>query len=436
MERKSIGAFIAALRKASGMTQKELADKLNISDKSVSRWEREESAPDLTLIPILADIFGVTSDELLRGERRHNNVDSAASEFSGKDGGVGADKGGRTERQLKALLDRTRSRFRERSLISAGIGVAGIFAAMIANFGFLRAYIGFFTACVFYAAALICETVFVLRALGSIEGGDFDSDSVNTCRAGILRDAKFSAAVTVCLFFATLPLIYLPGDTYAGLSTGAWLMHGLVCAAAGVVLCLIASEVITGIMLRRGYLELPEAQLRVREKNQRLKKKTATAVLAAVAALAAAQTVFNLVVSPQKLADGKTFDNFEDFREYIETSADAWSGGGRNEVSVEIGVVIGSGEPDYGPDDKGEYYREYIYDADGNAIFSFRHLNRLVTYMETSPSGLPIVTYTEPELYYAGMTIDMINTAFVILYFVSAVSGTVFYLVKRKRIAG
>ena len=70
MERKTIGGLIAALRKASGMTQKDLAEKLNVSDKSVSRWERDDGAPDLSLIPVIAEIFGVTCDELLRGERK------------------------------------------------------------------------------------------------------------------------------------------------------------------------------------------------------------------------------------------------------------------------------------------------------------------------------------------------------------------------------
>ena len=41
MEKKTIGGFIAALRKANGMTQKDLAERLNVSDKTVSRWERE-----------------------------------------------------------------------------------------------------------------------------------------------------------------------------------------------------------------------------------------------------------------------------------------------------------------------------------------------------------------------------------------------------------
>ena len=70
MERKSIGTLIAALRRANGLTQKQLADRLGVSDKAVSRWERDESLPDLTLLPVIADLFHITVDELLRGERR------------------------------------------------------------------------------------------------------------------------------------------------------------------------------------------------------------------------------------------------------------------------------------------------------------------------------------------------------------------------------
>ena len=80
MEKRTIGGFIAALRKANGMTQKELADRLNVSDKTVSRWERNDGAPDLAVIPIIAEIFGLTCDELLRGERKSPTERAEASE--------------------------------------------------------------------------------------------------------------------------------------------------------------------------------------------------------------------------------------------------------------------------------------------------------------------------------------------------------------------
>lgn len=70
MERATLGQFIAALRKDAGMTQKQLAEILNVSDKTISHWERDESSPDLSMIPIIAQVFGVTCDELLGGERR------------------------------------------------------------------------------------------------------------------------------------------------------------------------------------------------------------------------------------------------------------------------------------------------------------------------------------------------------------------------------
>lgn len=53
------------LRTKAGMTQLELAEKLNYSDKSVSKWERAESIPDVTVVKAIADIFGVTVDYLI-----------------------------------------------------------------------------------------------------------------------------------------------------------------------------------------------------------------------------------------------------------------------------------------------------------------------------------------------------------------------------------
>ena len=74
MEAKSIGKFIATLRKANGYTQAQLAEQLGVSNKTISNWENEISYPDLSLIPVIADLFNVTSDELLRGAKNNNNV--------------------------------------------------------------------------------------------------------------------------------------------------------------------------------------------------------------------------------------------------------------------------------------------------------------------------------------------------------------------------
>jgi len=70
MDAKSIGSAIARLRKKAGLTQAELATKLNISDKAVSRWENGLGYPEVTQFPALAAIFGITVDQLMVGRRK------------------------------------------------------------------------------------------------------------------------------------------------------------------------------------------------------------------------------------------------------------------------------------------------------------------------------------------------------------------------------
>ena len=65
MRRSTLGSYIRSLRKQQHMTQAQLAKKVNVTDKAVSKWERDISYPDIALFPKLADILGVTVDDLL-----------------------------------------------------------------------------------------------------------------------------------------------------------------------------------------------------------------------------------------------------------------------------------------------------------------------------------------------------------------------------------
>jgi len=69
MNAKKTGQFIAALRKTNGLTQQEVADALGLTDKTVSKWECGNGFPDITALPALAELFEVSADEILRGER-------------------------------------------------------------------------------------------------------------------------------------------------------------------------------------------------------------------------------------------------------------------------------------------------------------------------------------------------------------------------------
>ncbi len=68
MGNRTMGEIICTLRREKGMTQKELADKLNITDKAVSKWERDIACPDTQSIPKIAEILGISVEELMNAK--------------------------------------------------------------------------------------------------------------------------------------------------------------------------------------------------------------------------------------------------------------------------------------------------------------------------------------------------------------------------------
>ena len=66
MRQSTLGSFIRFLRKQNQMTQAQLADLVGVTDKAVSKWERDVSYPDISIFPKLVDIFGITVNDLLR----------------------------------------------------------------------------------------------------------------------------------------------------------------------------------------------------------------------------------------------------------------------------------------------------------------------------------------------------------------------------------
>lgn len=252
MEKKTLGTFIAVLRKAKGLTQKQLAEMLNVSDKAISRWERDECAPDLSVIPVLADIFDITADELLRGHRRqpHEPVTH-----------YGVQK---TEKQIRYLLKKKETDFTILSCVSIDIALFGLVAAMIVNLGFLRGYIGFFVSCCFYIAAAVYQVGILLRGLQSLDADEMEAESARPRRSMVLL-SELSLGITVCLFAACLPLIVLVHDTYVGLSAGSWALYGLLWGGIAAIICLVACLLINKSLGFQTFptLSTPKNKLRI-----------------------------------------------------------------------------------------------------------------------------------------------------------------------------
>ena len=80
MDQKKIGLFLKMLRNEKGLTQEQLAEKLNVSNRSVSRWETGSTLPDISLIIELADYYEVDIKELVEGERKSEIMNKELTE--------------------------------------------------------------------------------------------------------------------------------------------------------------------------------------------------------------------------------------------------------------------------------------------------------------------------------------------------------------------
>lgn len=80
MDQVKIGSFLKELRKEKNLTQEMLAEQLNVSNRTVSRWETGCNMPDISMLVVLADLYEVSIPEIIAGERKSENMDQETRE--------------------------------------------------------------------------------------------------------------------------------------------------------------------------------------------------------------------------------------------------------------------------------------------------------------------------------------------------------------------
>ena len=75
MDQKKIGSFLKVLRKEQGITQEQFAEQLNVSGRTVSRWETGSNMPDISLLIEIAEFFDVSIPEIINGERKSGDME-------------------------------------------------------------------------------------------------------------------------------------------------------------------------------------------------------------------------------------------------------------------------------------------------------------------------------------------------------------------------
>ena len=419
MERKSIGKFIAALRKVNGLTQMQLAEKLNVSDKAVSRWERDECAPDISLIPVIADIFGVTCDELLCGERKINNEAS-----SGEDE-VLSPKG---EKQRRRILAVGLSQYKNRSFISVGIALIGLIFAAICDLLFLRGYLAFFLAAAFFITAIICQAVILNKALLSVADDDFPDGETGIFKKKVFITAEFVIGFITTLTAFNLPLL-MARNASKGVELLDWVFMGLMYAAVAVFLFIIFSLIINSILSDKG----------VWENKKSIKRKRRNALLASglIIGLAAAVALnciaYNLITyenSASNFIPLREFTDYESFAEFMERNVPPIENDDIRMYSYGYSNIIGADESYaewstdvpyeelfengcYGFVDNGE--RIIIRDAAGNILLDCESNNKGVEYVGVGgevDGWLPITVRTYYDLQKGANILRYIKSVF------------------------
>ena len=447
MERKTIGSFIATLRKANGMTQRELAEKLNVTDKTVSRWETDEGLPDVTIIAVLAEIFGITCDELLRGER--NNVFRADADDN-------ADLSKKSEKQLQLIQKKALLNFRTLSFIAVGIALLGIVASMIANLGFLRAYIGFYSGMAFTIMAIVVETIGISRASSSVDEDVMAKSAMLQYRTEVMKMGFWTITAIAMLFSSTLVLL-MAGDAYLGVKLSSVMSYGTLFGTIAIVPCLIVGFVGRNAFYKAGRYYVPEKRRVAFEHNNRLTARFTAILLTTLFITLIVQIASTNEYGPLSIARKMEFTDYESFREFM-ARRDPMSPRFRNRYMV---TYYGNGQYVMGeeapaPDTaitelEGEttYYDEYgnrisfetahtrtLRDRSGNIVCTYRDFNENVAsvmYEAGNGTVLPIKVITYDALYDARNTIGIMNMVFVFIYIAEiAIIGTIYFRKREK----
>lgn len=237
MSENQIGEFLAVLRKSKGYTQQEAAERLGVSNKTVSSWETGASSPDISLLPVLAELYEVTCDEIVRGRRLP------------AEGGA---KGGEAKRARasKRLLQKQKANLAVVCWVSGGLIALGVLLCGLIGYALLESLVGFFVGLICFAASVAAAEIGARRirfSLGdewTIEGAEAVSESLERARLW-LACAAFAA------FAFVLPHAFAPVHT--GLTFNLiWIGTECVFGAAGLGLALLVA--ISAFLRRRAIL--------------------------------------------------------------------------------------------------------------------------------------------------------------------------------------
>lgn len=196
MENNRMGEFLAALRKSKGYTQQEVADTLGVSNKTVSSWETGASCPDISMLPVLAELYGVTCDEIIHGRR------------------LGAEETPSPSKRKKAterLLQRQKTNLFTLSWIAGGLAGLAFLLTSIVGYAALKSLLAFFLGLIFHAASVI-TAVICIRRFRFKAGDPWESEPALRFSLSLDKALFWLVFANIAVFGFDLPHAFVPAE--------------------------------------------------------------------------------------------------------------------------------------------------------------------------------------------------------------------------------
>ncbi|MBO5776862.1 MAG: helix-turn-helix transcriptional regulator, partial [Clostridia bacterium] len=318
--KKTMGKFISVLRKANSMTQQELADKLLVSDKTVSKWERDERMPDISLLPAIAEIFGITTDELLRGER--NNPERADYNTEESE----AKQKAKSDKQIKNMFDKKKRRYNSLTWVSIAITLVGLIV------GFVLAECTYWVlavpvTCIFVVVAQICQLIFATNAIIATDEEYGYPKMIGKYNGRVVAVAAWFTIVNLSVSTGLMMLFFEMVESVLG--AGLILTIPLLLI---VVLYTIYTLVVRKVLIKRGVILCSDENAKIIQSNTKtLKIMLIVCGVIAVVLVSVGSSFMDPINNYKKY--GVHFDTADEFKAHVEGHYDSWCEDQRSDFS-------------------------------------------------------------------------------------------------------
>ena len=372
MNNKTLGQFIAENRKEKGLTQRELSEMLQVSDKTISHWERDESSPDITILPELSAIFGITVDELLKREKNPPlcaEVITSQSENSMKE----SENSEKPHREITAE-ERFR-RYRLLSFIGTFFGALALIS-VISSGTFLMDFFGYYSSLdiartfpllgalrniVFSLIASVASRIYFSHIFIPKEESD---DNIYIYKANRIFTFNLYLIFAV-ITFGVAALIDIPYITLFAL-TALFTVIGIVA--------------IDSLLKAKGFLK---------PKNEKLFRLRLITIIVAAALIIAGGGFWGFAEIWTPTPKEIVFDNIDEFVEYMETPCekpeDAWRIDGVSASTFPLTLLSTTSSPSQTTNPspvqtlpsttKPEFYYASVLNPETGKMVTFKHLN-------------------------------------------------------------